>query len=261
MNLHIEHHTRYSYDELVSHSVQHLRLTPQDGAGQRVLRWRLKVAGGDLSQHRDSFGNLVHTLVMRDPHQEIDILARGEVETDPALLPPTADPLPLPIYLRTTPLTSADAVLGDFARQHSGDSLSGLQGLMHAITARVGYQRGSTGVSTTASQAFAAGAGVCQDHAHIFIACCRALGIPARYVSGYLFTTDGALLESHAWADAWVDGGWTGFDVSNTQMAHQIHVRLASGLDYRDACPVAGVRIGGGKESLSAQVRVSQSQQ
>jgi transglutaminase-like putative cysteine protease len=84
--------------------------------------------------------------------------------------------------------------------------------------------------------------------------------MPARYVSGYLFTADGMRVESHAWADVWHDGEWKSYDVSNNQLANGIHVRLATGLDYRDACPIAGVRRGGSGEQMGVEVQISQQQ-
>ncbi len=134
--------------------------------------------------------------------------------------------------------------------------------MVHAIVEKVPYAKGSTSVDTVAAEAFELGSGVCQDHAHIFIACCRHLGIPARYVSGYLFTDDGSLMESHAWADIWrKDLGWQSFDVSNGVRTNSVHVRLAVGLDYRDACPVSGMRVGGGLETMGVSVLVNQSGQ
>lgn len=264
MELTIEHRTHYAYSKPVDYTIQHLRLTPQDGFGQRVKRWEIRV-NGRISPHADAFGNVEHTLVVDTPHEGITITATGEVETD-LDLPPPADNLPLAIYLRTTPLTAADAAIADFARQFCNDqgqmSDTGLLDMMQAIREKVRYRKGMTSVATTAAQAFAARHGVCQDHAHIFIACCRNLGVPARYVSGYLFTPDGELMESHAWADAWLEGtGWKSYDVSNGQRANGIHVRLATGLDYRDACPVNGIRRGGGEESMSVSVQVHQSLQ
>jgi transglutaminase-like putative cysteine protease len=259
MQLTIEHTTCYAYDRPADYTIQQLRLTPQDGFGQRVKRWELRV-NGKICPHADAFGNMAHTLVMDRPHQEVQITAVGEVETG-LDVPPQADTLPLPVYLRATTLTGVDENLGRFARYFAGkgavDEIE-LHALMRAIRDHVTYQRGATDVHTSASAAFAAGEGVCQDHAHIFIACCRHLGVPARYVSGYLFTEDGHLVESHAWADAWLGGRWLSYDVSNGQRANGIHVRLATGLDYRDACPVSGVRRGGGAEHMAVQVQISQ---
>lgn len=260
MRLAIEHRTRYAYDTPVDYSIQQLRLTPQSGFGQRVASWNIRV-NGRMRLATDAYGNAVHTLVVDTPHQNIEIVARGEVETGLDIPPPT-DPLPLPVYLRETALTGMDARLMEFARGFGtpGGGLDevGLRALMEAVCGCIAYRRGTTDVATSAADALAAGSGVCQDHAHVFIACCRYLGVPARYVSGYLFTEDGHLVESHAWADAWCAEAWHSYDVSNNQPANGIHVRLATGLDYRDACPIAGVRRGGSGEQMGVQVQISQ---
>jgi transglutaminase-like putative cysteine protease len=264
MQLTIEHRTHYRYSEPVNYTIQQLRLTPVDGYGQRVWHWDIRVHA-DLHRFLDAHGNTTHTLVLDKPHDEISIVACGEVETG---LPYDAghQRLPLEVYLRRTELTGMDTELRRFADrfaryvEDAGDAW--LDALMHAIVERVPYVRGNTMVNTTAADAFRLGAGVCQDHAHIFIACCRYLGLPARYVSGYLFTQDGRLMESHAWADVYLrDGGWRSLDVSNGCRTNGVHVRLATGLDYRDACPVSGVRVGGGTESMGVSVLVNQAGQ
>ena len=264
MKLNIEHRTRYSYSDPVSYTIQQLRLTPQDGCGQRVRRWEIRV-NGHLQRFVDAHGNAAHTLVIDKPHDEIHIIASGEVET--GLDEQSLDnQLPLPVYLRQTPLTEADLALRQFAERyaaflHDASDLW-LEDMMHAILEKVPYSRGQTSVATPAAEAFAQGGGVCQDHAHIYLACCRHLGIPARYVSGYLFTEDGSLMESHAWADVWRgDQGWHSLDISNGTRTNGVHVRLAVGLDYRDACPVSGMRSGGGLETMGVGVRVNQSGQ
>ncbi len=261
MQLTINHRTHYLYTDIVNYTIQKLRLTPQDGFGQRVKRWEIRV-NGHLQRHDDAYGNAAHLLVLDTPHEEINILATGEVETG-LDTPPAHDILPREIYLRATPLTDTDVALRQFAVQFKEKVLDEkvLEEMMHAIVDQVPYERGMTNVDTTAAEAFRSGRGVCQDHAHIFIACCRYLGIPARYVSGYLFNDDGSLLESHAWADAWLPNGWASYDVSNRRRANGVHVRLATGLDYRDACPVSGMRVGGGLETMSVGVQVDQAQQ
>ncbi|MCX7627964.1 MAG: transglutaminase family protein [Methylophilaceae bacterium] len=256
MLLNIEHHTRYAYDTPVGYTIQQLRLTPQNGFGQRVKRWELRVNGHAYSS-LDAHGNTVHTLVVDTPHQGIEIIARGEVETG-LDIPPPPSRLPLEVYLRSTELTAVDETLAQFARQFSNPDAATLHDMMQAIRDRVPYQRGITGVHTSAAEAFRAKGGVCQDHAHVFIACCRHLGVPARYVSGYLFTADDQRVESHAWVDAWLDGVWYSLDVSSGQRANGVHVRLATGLDYRDACPIAGVRLGGSREQMAVHVQISQ---
>ena len=258
MQLIIKHTTRYEYAEPLLYSIQQLKLTPQDGFGQRVKQWSIQM-NGQPHQHVDTYGNIVHTLVVDKNLSEINVTAKGEVETG---LPhsETREKLPLAIYLRQTHLTQPGLGIKELARSLGTiDSVTGLQQLSEMIVERVPYTKGSTSVFTTASQALETGTGVCQDHAHIFIACCRSLNIPSRYVSGYLFTERGDLLESHAWAESWLpNNGWISVDVSNRCLANGSHVRLAVGLDYRDACPVSGIRVGGGYESMSVGVDVSQ---
>jgi transglutaminase-like putative cysteine protease len=260
MLLNIEHHTRYAYSEDVNYTIQELRLTPQNGFGQHVKRWDIKV-NGDLYARQDTYGNYLHTLVVNNPHQEILIVAVGEVETGVEVVS-QYQALPLFIYLRDTPLTVSNSAMREFAAQFKTDvyaQMAALENMMHVLLKRVKYIKGATKVTTTASEAFEKGQGVCQDHAHIFIACCRSIGIPARYVSGYLFTKDGSLLQTHAWADVYLtNGGWQSFDVSNGMMASEAHVRLAIGLDYRSASPVSGMRAGGGVEGMASSVIVNQ---
>ena len=135
-------------------------------------------------------------------------------------------------------------------------ALIAINDLMAAIVDRLPYKAGVTEVHYSAAEAFAAGAGVCQDHMHVFIACSRALGLPARYVSGYVYSTDFEQVASHAWAEVWLANRWVSFDVSNARHAGGAHIKLAVGLDYLDACPVRGVRLGGEHERLSAKAWV-----
>lgn len=273
MDLTIEHQTSYRYSDSVNYTIQQLRLTPQDGFGQLVKHWEIRV-NGHLHRFDDTYGNAAHTLVLDHPHQSIQIVATGQVVTGLEYVASDCT-LPLAVYLRTTPLTEAQGELEAFALRYlpllaSRDHVQMddmLDAMVDAIVERVPYARGDTTVDTPASEAFRRGRGVCQDHAHILIACCRRLGLPARYVSGYLFTDDGHLMESHAWADVWLaQDGWRSIDVSNRcralgPLASGRHVRLAVGLDYRDACPVSGMRVGGGLETMGARVSISQAEQ
>jgi transglutaminase-like putative cysteine protease len=260
MLLNIEHHTRYVYSESVNYTIQQLRLSPQNGFGQHVKRWDIKVAGA-LHPTEDAYGNNTHTLVIDKPHQEILIVAQGEIETGLEVMTQHQN-LPLSIYLRDTPLTLSNVAMRYFAAQFKAaphHQSSALSAMMHALLVRVKYLSGATQVNTSAMEAFELGQGVCQDHAHIFIACCRSMGLPARYVSGYLFTADGSLMQTHAWADVYLsDSGWQSFDVSNGCRAGETHVRLATGLDYSSASPVSGMRSGGGIEGMASSVIVNQ---
>lgn len=260
MLLNIEHHTRYVYSEPVNYTIQQLRLTPQNGFGQHVKRWDIRV-NGELQPSADAYGNTIHTLVIDVPHEEITVIASGEVETGLDVIS-QHQALPLSIYLRETSLTKSDVAICVFAEQFKRPAHlqnQALEEMMHALLKRVSYIGGVTQVTTSAIEAFNLGQGVCQDHAHIFIACCRSMGLPARYVSGYLFTQDGSLMQTHAWADVYLETeGWQSFDVSNGCRAHDVHVRLASGLDYRTASPVSGMRSGGGIEGMATSVIVNQ---
>ena len=138
--------------------------------------------------------------------------------------------------------------------------LPALHALSEAVLEAVAYESGRTDASTSAEAALAAGHGVCQDHAHIFIGAARMLGVPARYVSGYLLM-DGMIDQQagHAWAEAHVAGlGWVGFDVSNAICPDARYVRVAVGADYGDAAPITGVTLGHGAAELTVEVSVAQ---
>ncbi|PZQ37463.1 MAG: transglutaminase, partial [Ectopseudomonas oleovorans] len=188
----------------------------------------------------------------------IVIGARGQVEIDETCEAEHERQSALP-FLRFTRLTQADDAIREFAAQQSKarTDRNGLIDLMHALNAHIAYQPGITEVDTSAVEAFAGRRGVCQDHTHAFLACARSLGVPARYVSGYLYTDDAEHLASHAWAEAWVGDAWYSFDVTNCLARPERHLKLAVGLDYLDACPVRGMRRGGGCEQMHAQVQVA----
>jgi transglutaminase-like putative cysteine protease len=270
MRLSILHETKYRYATPANYSIQYLRLSPPTTPQQNVLAWKLDLPAPARS-FTDGYGNAAHVLVVDRPHQELRIRARGEVEVaDAPFVLSEAGPHHPEIYLRSTELTAQDADLAAFAEgfrpRIATDVASGLDEVMGAIRDRVAYQPGATLVTTTAAEVFARGAGVCQDHAHVFLACCRQLGIPARYVSGYLAPRDKTNgdgqpreLASHAWAEAWITGvGWQSYDVANRARAHGRHVRVAVGLDYLDACPIRGFHRGGGGEVLGVEVRINE---
>jgi len=256
MRLSISHDTTYRYDSQVRTSIQYLRLTPHDSERQRVLNWQLKLPRPVRAQ-LDPYGNILHVLTMEEPHESILIGASGQVEIDVACEFEHERQSALP-FLRFTRLTEADEALREFALQHckSRRDRSALIDLMQGLHEHIGYLTGSTAVETSAAEAFAGRQGVCQDHAHAFLACARSLGIPARYASGYLYTDSDAHLASHAWAEAWLEGAWYSFDVTNCLARPERHLKLAVGRDYLDACPVRGMRRGGGIEQMHAQVEV-----
>ena len=258
MKLSISHDTTYRYEHEVRSSVQYLRLTPQNSERQTVIDWQLQLPGPVRAQ-RDPYGNILHVLSLEEPHDSLVIHASGHVEIDTDFDGEHDLQAPQP-FLRSTPLSQADNALREFALAQCGEQRDrkALIKLMHALAKAMPYQPGSTEVDSTAAQAFARGAGVCQDHAHAFLACVRSLGLPARYVSGYLCSEDSAHLASHAWAEVWLDGVWYSFDVTNGLSRPERHLKLAVGMDYLDECPVRGMRRGGGREQMHAQVQVSE---
>ena len=260
MRIHVDHLTRYTYESPVRYSTQYLRLVPPTNAQQRVLDWTLDTPTPAL-ELRDGYGNILHVLTIANPVTEIVIRASGTVETS-ATIDESVDAVKLSplVFLRPTALTRAEGPLVDFAEQHRRRSglLTGLRALAADIHARIPFESGVTAVHSTALEAYEAGMGVCQDHAHVFIACCRHLGVPARYVSGYIYLRGGdTAVASHAWAEAWVVDRWRSFDVTNERPAGEDHIRLAIGADYLDASPVRGVRHGGGHEEMVATAHVS----
>lgn len=262
MLLNIQHETVYRYSMPVDYTIQHLRLTPRQETQQHAREWKIQ-APGNCQRHTDAYGNIGHILVLDKPHDEIRITVTGQVQiaTENAHLPSDGGEVPLLAYLQPTRLTTADATIIDLAKSVCPSkpcSVDAMFNLIDRIQQAVSYVPGTTGVNSTAAEVITTGAGVCQDHAHIFIACCRALNLPTRYVSGYIHTGNSDHAASHAWSDVWLDGmGWVSFDVTNANFAASEHCRLAVGRDYLDACPVRGVRQGGGIEAMDVVVRIA----
>jgi transglutaminase-like putative cysteine protease len=259
MRLSISHETTYHYDDQVRASIQYLRLTPHDSERQQVLSWQLALPRPVRAQV-DPFGNILHVLTLDEPHEAIVIGARGQVEIDETREAEHESQSSLP-FLRFTRLTEADQAIREFSARETKKRTdrTALIDLMQALNQRIVYTPGASAVDTSAAQAFANGAGVCQDHTHAFLACARSLGVPARYVSGYLYSDGSEHLSGHAWAEAWIDDAWYSFDVTNQLAIPERHLKLAVGLDYLDACPVRGMRRGGGCEQMHAKVAVSPS--
>lgn len=267
MKLSIRHETHYEYSAPLQYALQHLCLTPQANAHQAVEAWHVS-APGHLHAQRDGWGNLAHSWSMvrqRDARQVYrgSVTAHGVVRTAPSaeLVDEPAAPHAA-LYLRSTALTAADAALADLGRAHLAGRAAdadALLALADAVAARVVYRAGATHVGTTAAEALALGAGVCQDQAHVFIAACRAAGLPARYVSGYFHSPSAHQLASHAWADVCIDPAarrWLAIDVTHRCAMDERHVRLAVGPDYAACAPVRGVRQGGGEETLRVRVLI-----
>lgn len=263
MRLDVVHTTQYAYDSPVRASTQYLRLTPRDSARQSVVSWQLE-APGTPTQVTDGYGNVLHVLTLDRPVREIRIRVSGTVDTR-SVYDEGADPVPLSplVFTRPTALTRAEGELAAFAERfrRAAGSPSGLGELAAAILKKMPFTRGGTHAGNSAAEAFALSSGVCQDHTHVFLACCRHLGVPARYVSGYLYSEGAPEVASHAWAEAWTLDRWRSFDIANSRPAGEQHIKLAVGADYLDACPIRGTRVGGGGEKMVAVASVAQSQQ
>lgn len=267
MLISIRHVTHYRYAEPVTYAIQSLRLTPASFNGQRVIDWRVKAAGAETGlTFNDGFGNAVHLVANTSPHQEAVFEAGGTVETEECdgIVTGLAKTVPPRVFLRETDQTRPDeAIRGLAADANRKDVLDRLHAVASAVRDRVDYVTGITDAHTGAAEALADGKGVCQDHANIFISAVRSLGVPARYITGYLVLDNPAPADAHhAWAEAWVDGlGWVAFDVANRICTTERYVRLAAGLDAGHAAPIVGSRRGGGGEELDVSVVVQQQQQ
>jgi transglutaminase-like putative cysteine protease len=269
MRLHIRHHTSYRYDQPVPYGLQQLRLTPISGIGQTVVEWNLSIEGGHKQlDFADHHGNRVAMIGIDSASTSINVLTEGVVETvdTGGVLSEHRGYTPLWLFQRTTPLTEPGqrvVSLVDGLDDQSIDDVTRLHQLSQRIAGAVEYRTGMTDSTFTAEEALAEGSGVCQDHAHVFISSARHLGFPARYISGYLLMADTIeQAATHAWAEAWVENlGWVGFDISNGISPDERYVRLATGLDYRDAAPISGLRFGGGEEQLDVRLAVQAQQQ
>ena len=269
MLLEIRHETEYRYSTSANYSIQYARLMPRSDAGQRIVAWRIESPGRRWRQ-ADCYGNVVDVISVVEPHAGIRIVAHGQVETadERGQLIPSDSAVPPLAFALPTAVTAADGAIGGLAADAFGARAPAAIGraeferLMAAIGGSIAYEPGKTGVHATAAEALALGAGVCQDMTHVFLAACRARGVPARYVSGYSLHGR-STLASHAWAEAWVAGAhrgagaWIGCDVSNGRISGPELCRLAIGRDYLDAGPIRGSRIGGAEEGLSVHVTVT----
>lgn len=260
----ISHVSRYAYDDTARYTVQSLRLTPPSFAGQRVLSWTIKAPGIETAtRFYDAFHNIAHLTSITGEHTAIECRAEGLVETEDraGIVRGLTEVVPTRVFLRGTEKTLADDAIRELAKVVSGGSLiDGLHTLMHTVRDKVEYEIGVTGAHTSAAEALHSGKGVCQDHAHVFIAAARCAGVPARYVNGYFLCDSDVPSEAHhAWAEAFVEGlGWVGFDPANRTCPTDRYVRLASGLDAISAAPIRGNRRGGAKEALDVLVEVQQ---
>ncbi|MGE0241800.1 MAG: transglutaminase domain-containing protein [Parvibaculaceae bacterium] len=269
MKLSVHHQTRYDYATSVRSSIQRLYLTPSAFATQKTASWTIEAPGIDKAlAYTDGFGNQVHVVTSQGPHDHVTVTARGVVDTQDAsgVVRGFKCQAPDSVFLRQTAATEPSAELREIARESAAkypDALERLHAIMGEVQRRIAYQIGVTHAHTTAAEALTDGKGVCQDHAHAMLAIVRSLGIPGRYITGYLVTEgSGPATASHAWAEVLVPSlGWVGFDAANGKCPTAEYVRVATGLDAQGVVPVRGSRRGGEAESMTVAVTVQPAEQ
>ncbi|MFZ2651911.1 MAG: transglutaminase family protein [Burkholderiaceae bacterium] len=283
----VEHETLYEYTAPVSQSWQLARLRPRDLAWQKLLSYALRIDPHVDEQHEtpDSFGNANLHFALHRAHRTLRVQMNCSVEVqeraavaklrgqswervrESVLADPSHDDLNAARMCEPTRLVPLSLRARDYAQSHLGpgrDWLEGVLALMHAIHADFEFEPGATTVSTSVDEVLAQRRGVCQDFAHLMLAGLRSLGLPARYVCGYLLTDPppgqprlAGVDATHAWVAAYApDLGWVEFDPTNDQMADRRYITLAWGCDFADVVPLRGVILGGGEQKLEVRVSV-----
>lgn len=265
MRLTVSHRTHYTYDAPVPYGLQQIRLRPKSRPGQKVLDWSIEVSGGQVEvTYEDEHANTVDLVSFAPKQTEIEITCRGtvDVEDRAGVVGRQSGYVPMWLFQRDTALTRVGPLMQDLigAVARRKDDLETLHELSALVLARVPYSTAQSASDLTAEDVLREAHGVCQDHAHVFITAARALGYPARYVSGYLMMNDRVEQDaSHAWAEAHLPAlGWVGFDISNGISPDARYVRVATGLDYRGAAPVSGMRYGDAVEDMTVSLQVQQ---
>jgi transglutaminase-like putative cysteine protease len=265
MELTVRHQTIYRYASPGSRVALVLRLRPASYDAQQVIDWGVSVNGVAVEGFAaNAWGDDEAMVQHQAEGAEVIILASGRVITSDraGVVGGLRPEVPPSVFLRSTDLTRPDEAISALAAASSGETtIARLHDLSAMIRAQVIYKPGVTTANSTAAEALAMGKGVCQDQAHIFISAARHLGIPARYVVGYLHASDDAdaLNETHGWAEAYVDDlGWTGFDATNGVCTTDHYIRLCVGYDARDAAPIKGSVLGASEIGIDADVMISE---
>lgn len=266
MRIKVRHATVYNYGVPVASALQMLRLTPRPHEGQFVRRWRVGVdTDARLDKSEDAYGNVTHLVFLDGPLSRVEIVIEGEVDTSDTngFVRGSVERQPRALFLRDTALTRPSAAISRFARDvaaQGGELLATLHDLTTRLHRTMSFEIGVTSSATSASEAFAAKTGVCQDFAHVLIAAARSLEVPARYVSGYYLRSDMVKQEAgHAWVEAFLPRlGWIGFDPAQGHCVTDRYVRVAIGCDALEAAPVRGAQRGGYDESLGVSIQVQQ---
>jgi transglutaminase-like putative cysteine protease len=265
MLIRVEHTTELLYDVPIAEAYTEVRLRPLEGGGQHCSSFRITTDPPvpRVREYRDTFGNAVHHFDLLESHDRLAITAVSEVATPSAFVNGRRPPSPLELhdYLHPTGYVPFTDPIRSFAARHAEaeSHVDRAHELMEAVRGELVYEPGATGVQTRAEEVLALGRGVCQDFAHVLLAACRSVGIPARYVSGYLHdpTVPDDLVASHAWVDVWdVEHGWLALDPTHGREQTDAYVRVAVGRDYADVPPTRGVFKGSASETLSVSVRL-----
>ncbi len=288
MLLQVTHETRYRYTPPVRTAQHMAHLAPRDGPGQRVLSHRLEISprAAPPVENRDAFGNRRTFFSLHAAHDELVVTAQSIVETRP--LPPVAGDIawekvreglryrrlaaydPAAEFAFASPHVPRHAAFAAYAEPSFPPRrplLEAARDLMRRIHADFEYHTEATDVSTPALEALGLRQGVCQDFAHVMLGCLRSLGLPARYVSGYLLTVPPPGTTrlvgsdaSHAWVAVHVPGeagGWVDLDPTNCRAPGEDYVTVAIGRDYSDVAPLRGVLHGGARHQLQVAVTVT----
>jgi transglutaminase-like putative cysteine protease len=271
MLLGIQHRTELTYASRVSESVMELRVTPRSDRNQTLRAFSLKVGPeAPVYAHRDWNDNQAHHFSIVPFHDRVVIVAGATVETHPLLveLSKATDPLPpgdlgprFQDFLGFQGPVQRDPRLVQFAEEvglfRCGRAAEAVLLVMSRLRGRIEYTKGVTSSATTVSDALDLGKGVCQDFSHVGLALLRMIGIPARYVSGYLFRESGRELETHAWCEAFLPSvGWVGLDPTHGELAGEGHVAVAVGRSYADVPPNRGVFRGEAEEKIAVKVTI-----
>jgi transglutaminase-like putative cysteine protease len=271
----VEHSSRYQYANVVQSSFNEARITPLTTPWQLVLESRLQVVpGAALQAYLDYWGTVVHSFELHQPHDEMTVVGRSVVETTAQPEPDSTlsweelhdDPVrdQFAEFLAPTTHVPVDPRLSDTALDLIGKSSPASVGFAAVEWAReqLTYVPGTTGVHTSAIEAWEGGKGVCQDFAHLTLALLRTMGVPSRYCSGYLHPEGDAEVgatmegESHAWLEVWT-GGWKAFDPTAGSATGERHVLVARGRDYADVPPIKGIFAGGPTAQLDVTVSLT----
>lgn len=282
MRLHVTHRTRFTYAEPVKDSFNEVRLKPTSASGQVCESFHLDIQPPSaISEYIDLYRNCVHCFEVSRAHHELSITATSIVDTVDQPLGPADDATPAPLanmgacartelchdFLQPTAFVEASPELWRLAldaTQGITDAWQASLAIMRHIHREFRYLPESTQVSTRATAAALALTGVCQDFTHVMLGLCRALKIPARYVSGYLYNGPADQLKgaqaSHAWVEVYIPGsGWCGLDPTNGQRVDGRYVKIGAGRDYTDISPTRGTYRGTANRTMFVDVLVTTS--